>query len=170
MQIRATQPADVAILPSVERSAGAAFRQIPELAWIADDDVQSPERHLQLLAGGAAWVAVDDSDTPIGFLNGERLDGALHIWELAVRAEQQGRGIGRALITHAKQWAVAQALTTVTLTTFRALPWNEPFYHSLGFVTLQPHELSEALRLILAHEIDAGLPGERRCAMRCRPV
>ena len=164
--IRPAQPADAPSLPDIERSAGEAFRQIPDLAWIADDTVQSEERHLQLMEGGAAWVAVDATDVPVGFLSGELLDGNLHIWELAVASDHQRRGIGRRLLDRAKHWAAQRNLAAVTLTTFRELPWNEPFYRSQGFATLLPGELTQTLRDVLASEIDAGLPAERRCAMR----
>jgi GNAT superfamily N-acetyltransferase len=152
----------------MERSAGEAFRQIPDLAWIADDTVQSEERHLQLIEGGTAWVAVGATGVPVGFLCGELLDGNLHIWELAVASDYQRRGIGRRLLDRAKHWAAQRNIAELTLTTFRDIPWNEPFYRSQGFATLLPGELTQTLRDVLASEIDAGLPAERRCAMRYR--
>jgi len=164
--IRPAEPADAPSLPDIERSAGEAFRQIPDLAWIADDAVQSEERHLQFIGGGTAWVAVDAMDVPVGFLCGELLDGNLHIWELAVANDHQRQGIGRRLLDRAKDWAARRNLVAVTLTTFRDVPWNEPFYRSEGFATLLPGELTQTLREVLASEIDAGLPAERRCAMR----
>jgi GNAT superfamily N-acetyltransferase len=164
--IRPATPQDAPFLPDIERSAGEAFRQVPDLAWIADDAVLSEERHLQLMEGGAAWVAVHAADVPVGFLSGEVLDGNLHIWELAVSSDHQQRGVGRALIARAKQWAAQRNLSAITLTTFREIPWNEPFYHSEGFRTLGSGELSQTLRGILADEVEAGLPAERRCAMR----
>lgn len=164
--IRPAEPADAPSLPAIERSAGEAFRHIPELAWIADDTVQSEERHLQLMEGGTAWVAVDAMDAPVGFLGGEVLDGNLHIWELTVASNHQQRGIGRGLLHRAKDWAALRNLAAITLTTFRDVPWNEPFYRSEGFATLLRGELSQTLREMLASEIAAGLPAERRCAMR----
>ena len=41
-------------------------------------------------------MAADEPDEPIGFLSAEPVGGDLHIWELAVRLEHQGHGIGRA--------------------------------------------------------------------------
>jgi GNAT superfamily N-acetyltransferase len=164
--IRPAKAADAAFLPDIERSAGEAFRHFPGLAWIADDAVQSEQSHLRFIEGGAAWVSVDAADVPIGFLCGEMLHDNLHIWELAVAHDHQGRGIGRRLLDQSKQWAAQRKLAAITLTTFRAVPWNEPFYRSEGFVTLLPEELTQTLRDILASEIEAGLPAERRCAMR----
>jgi hypothetical protein len=61
-------------------------------------------------------------------------------------------------------WARRAGLAAVTLTTFRAIPWNAPFYRSLGFVVLTADTISERLAAILADETARGF--EDRCAMR----
>ncbi len=93
---------------------------------------------------------------------------SLHVWELAVRQDRQGRGIGRRLIARAIDQARDLELSSVTLTTFRHVPWNEPFYAKLGFDTLPVAESGPRLESILAREVAQGLPGDRRCAMRLR--
>lgn len=165
-RIRPTREDEAEILPGIERSAGRLFLQIPELAWIADDDVQSVEDHLKAIAQGASWVAVDDGGAPMGFLSAEVVDDELHIWELAVRYPSQGSGLGRALVSEALAAARQRGLAAVTLTTFRDLSWNEPFYQRLGFKTLDPGQAGERLNMILRTEADRGIPIERRCAMR----
>ncbi|MGQ9425205.1 GNAT family N-acetyltransferase [Gilvimarinus sp. F26214L] len=164
--VRKAAAADASLLPDIERSAGKAFLTIPDLAWIAEDDVQPLDRHLELIAGGNSWVAVDEGDAPIGFLSAERIGDRLHIWELAVLHECQGRGIGRALLGEAVESARSQGCLAVTLTTFRDLRWNQPFYESVGFRMLGGGEIPADLQAILDREIANGLPGEKRCAMR----
>lgn len=163
--IRPATSTDASLLPAIEQSAGQTFRQIPDLAWIADDSNQPVERHLALIAHGVAWVAVDLADTPVGFLNGEILHGALHIWEMSVHKDHQGKGIGRALMGQARKWAMEKQLSFITLTTFRDVAWNEAFYKSLGFVTLEEDQITIGLRKVLDDEVRDGLPGEKRCAM-----
>ncbi|UNI16963.1 hypothetical protein JDV02_003345 [Purpureocillium takamizusanense] len=167
--IRPATLADAPLLPAIERSAGQAFTQIPSLAWIASDEPQSEQRHLQLIRRGVSWVAVDERDddaAPIGFLNGEVLDGNLHIWEMSVHEKHQAKGVGRSLMNEAKSWSDRRGLSGVTLTTFRDVPWNERFYKALGFVTLEGAEVTPALQKILDDEARNGLPRDRRCAMR----
>ncbi|MGH6807205.1 MAG: GNAT family N-acetyltransferase [Ensifer adhaerens] len=164
--IRLTREDDAPALPDIERSSGEAFRSVPELAWIADDDVQSVDAHLDFVRTGLSWVAVDNRDHPLGFLCAEISDGALHIWQLAVRHERQGLGLGRALIAAAIAHAFDRSLAEVTLTTFRELAWNERFYRKLGFLTLDEEGLDARLSQILVKEATYGLPAERRCAMR----
>lgn len=167
--IRSTRPEDTPNLPAIEQSAGELFRTIPELAWIADGDNLSAQRHLELLAGGACWVAETGEDMLAAFLSAEVTEDALHIWELSVLREHHRKGIGRALMAQAIMFAGEQDISCVTLTTFRGVPWNEPMYKRFGFRTLSPGECDQRLEAILDREIVAGLPAERRCAMRLRP-
>ncbi len=164
-RIRPTTAADIALLPDVERSAAESFRQIPGLAWIADDGVTPESDHAELMAAGTSWVALAAGE-PVGFLAAEVIGCELHIWELAVRQDQQGRGLGRALVQAAVDGAADRGLAAVTLTTFREVPWNQPFYEKIGFSTLPADAAGERMAAVLRSEVEQGLPGERRCAMR----
>ena len=166
IKIEIADTSDAQFLPDIERSSGEAFRHLPSLAWIADDDVQSLERHLELIELGQAWVARSDQGI-VGFLSAERFVNSLHIWQMAVHSDFQKKGIGRALIVQAKQAAASAGLTNLTLTTFRHVAWNEPFYASCGFRTLKPNDLCERLKATLDAEERAGLPLDQRRAMSC---
>lgn len=54
----------------------------------------------------------------------------------------------------------------MTLTTFRDVPWNAPFYARRGFELLDDTTIGERLQTILEKEAGHGLPRARRCAMR----
>ena len=45
--LRPTRIDDVAALPAIERAAGQRFRDVPELAWLADSEVISVEDRLR---------------------------------------------------------------------------------------------------------------------------
>ncbi|MGX9144573.1 GNAT family N-acetyltransferase [Mesorhizobium sp. 128a] len=164
--IRIARDADAEALPSIEQSAGEAYREIEELAWIADDDNQTVERHRELIAKGTSWVATDASDRPVAFLSAEIQDDTLHIWELAVRLDRQRSGIGRALLEEAIADAMRRRLVALTLTTFRDVIWNAPFYQKLDFQVLDGAQAGERLRQVLRREVEHGMPASRRCAMR----
>ncbi len=166
--IRPARDHDVPLLPGIERNSGGIFRQVPGLAWIADDAVQSEEQHRALIADGLALVAEEQGAGVVGFLNGAVTPDALHLWQLAVHGDWQRRGIGRALIEAAERHAAGLGLSALTLTTFRDVPWNEPYYRRLGFVTLDGADLGPRLRAVLESEGRAGMPLARRCAMRKR--
>ncbi|WP_353860265.1 GNAT family N-acetyltransferase [Azospirillum formosense] len=166
IRIRPATPCDAPALPGIERSSGTIFRQWAGLEWIADDDVQSEERHHTLIADGVAFVAELPGHGPAAFLNGSVTPDALHIWQVAVHRDRQGQGLGRQLIDAAQGYAVDHGVPSLTLTTFRAVPWNEPYYRRLGFVTLDDGQLGPRLRAVLDAEKQAGLPIAQRCAMR----
>jgi GNAT superfamily N-acetyltransferase len=164
--IRIAQDPDAEALPDIEQSAGEAYRWIEELAWIADDDNQTVDRHRELIAKGTCLVAVEHDDRPVAFLSAEIQDDTLHIWELAVRLDRQRLGIGRALLEMAIANARQGRLVALTLTTFRNVIWNAPFYQKLGFRVLDDAQAGERLRQVLRREVEHGMPASRRCAMR----
>ncbi|WP_411033278.1 GNAT family N-acetyltransferase [Shinella sp. BYT-45] len=164
--VRPARQEEVETLRRIERSAAQAFRLVEAFSWIATDDVQSAERHLDLIGKGTNWVATADGDHPVGFLSAEIAGPELHIWEISVGHLYQGFGIGRRLIRHAVDEAAERGLDAVTLTTFRTIPWNCPFYERLGFRTLDEAELSQRLRDVLDEEAEHGLQRDTRCAMR----
>ncbi|WP_040485064.1 GNAT family N-acetyltransferase [Lutibaculum baratangense] len=166
--IRHASLRDADELPEIERSSGEIYRGVPGLEWIADDDVQSAELHRRLITEGVAFVAEEELRGRVGFLNGELAPDGLHIWQLAVHPACQRRGIGRRLIEAAETLAASRGANALTLTTFRDVPWNEPYYRRLGFRTLPASEVGSRLRLILQKERQGGLPMDRRCAMMKR--
>lgn len=163
--IRLATEEDAAALPDIERSAGAAFLAILGLEWVAGDAVMSGAHHQIYIDDGTVWIALSGSRR-IGFVTTARHGDALHIVELSVESGYQGHGVGRRLLETAKTYAADNGLPALTLTTFRELPFNEHFYHKLGYRTLGSQELSQRLADTLQAEIDSGLPGDRRCAMR----
>jgi GNAT superfamily N-acetyltransferase len=162
VNIRPATVVDTVLFPAIERSSGELFRSLPDLAWIADDDIMSAETHQRHLATGIVLSAFDN-DCCVGFISAERFRSALHIWQMAVEISHQRQGIGKLLLTRLQQMA---GELPVTLTTFRDVAWNAPFYAALGFETIAESELSDRLRKILQDEAAHGIPIDRRVAMR----
>ncbi len=164
MTIRLARPGDLAMLASVERAAASVFATVG-MVWIADggtlslDDLESWQRD------GTLWVAVDGADVPVGFLAAHEFDGALFIAELDVVPEQQGRGLGRLLLQAAHDYARAQGYSAMTLTTYRDIAWNGPFYKRFGFMELQPGPEFPRHAAKLAAETAAGHDPAQRCMM-----
>ena len=162
--IRLATKHDAAALPEIEQSAGSLFRTLPELSWIADEPIGEPDEFLPLIEAGTVWVAEVEGAGIVGELRANIAGDALHILELAVSHAFQQRGIGRALIVAAQVWARTRGLHALTLTTFRHVAWNAPFYARYGFVELSDAELDQRLAAILRSEAEHGLPN--RCAMQ----
>ncbi len=164
--IRPAAKDDAVELPDVERSAGQSFLAIPDLAWIAADAVMQVEDHAPRIRDGTTWVAEQRDSRIVGFLSAQRFHDALHVWELAVSREYQRRGIGTRLLEAATEWAAAHGVGRLVLTTFRDVPWNQPYYQRQGFAVLEPSIMEARLVKVLEDEVKSGLEGSRRCAMQ----
>ena len=164
--LRQARIEDVAALPGLEQSAGELFRTLPDLAWLADAGNLDEARYRQLVAGGWCWVAEDDTGRPCAFLAAEPVADELHVCELGVALAHQRQGIGSALLQAAIAMATRHGFRAITLTTFADVAWNAPAYERMGFRRLAATELGQHLQAVLHREIEAGLPGDRRCAMR----
>ena len=163
--VRPTRATDIAQLPVVERSAAQAFISLPAFAWLAQAPVIDAALHRQFLAQGRSLVAVQEGAVA-GFLLFEPVDDALFIAELSVRRDRQGQGVGRRLLAAAAARAGSDGAAAVTLTTFRHVPWNAPFYARLGFTVVEEEALTPGLKQKLEEEEAHGLARELRCAMR----
>jgi len=164
--MRRARARDAELLPAVEHSAGTLFASWSALAWIAEGEDLPVERYREVIAKDTSWVTVDADDRPLAFLIASVEDDALHIWELGVHRNHQRQGIGRMLLAEAIAEARRRELRAVTLTTFRNVPWNEPFYAAHGFERPSGAALGERLERALREDAERGLPAHTRCAMR----
>jgi GNAT superfamily N-acetyltransferase len=165
MRIRAVHVDELSLLQDIERAAGQSFRDIgmPE---IADDEPLSLDELAGYRRAGAAWVAVDDTDAPVGYLIAEPVEGNLHVEQVSVHPGHARRGVGRRLLEHAAQHAAVLGMPALTLTTFTEVPWNAPYYARLGFRLLDDGALAPGLRKIREQEAAHGLDRWPRCCMR----
>lgn len=164
MLIRLARQEDPPKLAAIERSAASLFRDVG-LDWIADGDTMQPDLLIAMCRSGSVWVAVDDADEPVGFLAAYPLDEQFHISEISVARSHQRRGIGAALIAAATDYARTQNFRSLTLTTYRDVPWNGPFYTALGFVEIDASAAGPEHQRKLRTEAEAGHDVSRRCVM-----
>src|SRR4029453_621395 len=130
------------------------------------NETTSPEDLLAAQRNGHLWVARAD-DVPVGFAHVEVLEPAVaHLEEIDVHPDHGRRGLGTRLVTAICAWAVTAGYRSVTLTTFRDVPWNMPFYERLGFEIVTAEALSPALQAIVRDETRRGLDPTRRVVMQ----
>jgi GNAT superfamily N-acetyltransferase len=155
---------DLPLLPAIELAAARL------LTGHAPESVLTETTPLELLKVAQArdrlWVALAN-DVPVGFAHVELLEPTLaHLEEIDVHPEHGQRGLGKRLVMAVCAWAAAAGYRGVTLTTFRDVPFNMPFYGRLGFDVIPPEELSAVLRKVVEDETHRGLDPARRVVMR----
>lgn len=162
--LRLARPEDAELMPAIEAAASVAFADDPDLADLDFDDGWEPPELARLIRKGHCLVS-HVGDEMAGFLVSEPFSRELHIWEMDVHPRFQKRGIGAGLIRAAQIDARNSGFRALTLTTFRDLAWNGPFYARLGFDEVTALDAHPRLAGELANEVDDGLPADRRCAM-----
>ena len=165
MRIRPARATELDRLRDIERDAGQAFAEIgmPE---IADDEPPSVSELEEFVSLGRAWVATNMDDVPVAYLLSAVVDGAAHVEQVSVSPACRGRGIGAALIDQLSGVARRDRRPWVTLTTFRDVPWNAPYYARLGFTILGSAQWGPELAALMEFEA-LHIPGDwPRVAMR----
>jgi GNAT superfamily N-acetyltransferase len=145
LSIRDARSDEFASLRGIEFEADRLFETVGIGPFVNDDaEDHFSQAALVLVAG----------EPPVGFVCVEVVDGVPHIWQLAVHPDHGRQGLGRALVNAVCRWARRQQFDAITLTTYRDVPWNGPFYESLGFVAMDT--LTPELTRIRAHERAVG--------------
>jgi GNAT superfamily N-acetyltransferase len=162
-QIRSASPLDLDSLTDLEVEAGQVFHSVG-MSEVADD-VPDQEALRRSQGLGLIWVAEQHGEIA-GYIVAAVLDGNAHIGQVSVAPAYARQGIGRLLINHVEDWGRSNSRPATTLTTFRDVQWNGPYYETLGYRELAGSEIGSEVLREMEHE--ASLPGidaSRRCAM-----
>lgn len=152
-------------LREIEDEAGTIFSGL----GLIDEalDVSLSQDDLARLVGmGQVWVGCLEHGLPVGMVIASVREGAVYVEEMDVLPGHGRRGLGARLLASVCAWAHAQGHAAVTLSTFRDVPWNGPFYRKHGFRDLQLAEWTPGMRAIREKEARHGLCVEARVFMR----
>lgn len=152
MEIRPAALSEFALLPAIEADADAAFELLDPPFPTADFPQPGTAEDF-----AAAFHIMVAGRPPVGFARLEIVDGQAHLEQLAVSLEHARQGIGRALVAAAKAWAREAGFTAMTLTTFKDVPFNAPFYASCGFEELPPGHWGPDLVALRQRQAATGL-------------
>lgn len=162
--LRLARLRDAEAMPAIEAAAGKLFETVEEGDGIAGTHTLPIDRLQRYIRKGHCLVAHSNNQLA-GFLVNEPFGRELHIWEMDVHPDFQQCGMGAGLLRACMIDARNSGFRALTLTTFRDVPWNGPFYTRLGFEEVTALDAHPRLAGELAVEADHGLPVEQRCAM-----
>jgi GNAT superfamily N-acetyltransferase len=163
-KIRFARIEELPLLAQIEKSAAVLFLDTP-YAFLANDEPLSLDFVQQRFQAGQVWVAVEKQDVVVGFAITQEVDDTIYLQEMDVDPAHGRRGLGAALVETVCTWAKLQRYKAISLSTFRDLPWNAPFYAKLGFRILDESELSIGFQQIRQQEQADGLPIADRVMM-----
>ena len=148
--MRAAGPAEWSQLRSLE---AAADRRFADLQMAVGPPAEESElaAHDQVLVLGTPAVGAAMLDL---------LDGHAYLAQLAVHPDHGRRGLGRALVEASCAWAAGRGSDSLTLITYRDVPFNGPFYRSAGFVEVP------VLTWLTGRWAEEGRRGRRRAGTR----
>jgi GNAT superfamily N-acetyltransferase len=129
IEIREASPNDLVSLPELEERSDTLFASLGIGPLAPPGSIDALSEALIVLVSG---------QPPEGFARVDLVAGGAHLEQLSVDVEHMRKGIGRALVRAACQWARDGGYREITLATYRDVPWNGPFYESEGFVESGP--------------------------------
>lgn len=163
-RVRIALPDDIEPMRALERRAAQKFREIG-YDFCADGPVRDAAEHLRTMRDGVTFIA-DAGGALAGFAMVEPLDGESHLIEIDVDPAHQGKGLGKQLVAAAENWARQKGFDGLTLTTYRDVAWNAPYYAGLGFAVIEPGPERRGLLETMSKEAAWGFAFAPRVAMR----
>ncbi|HEX7078003.1 MAG TPA: GNAT family N-acetyltransferase [Candidatus Eisenbacteria bacterium] len=164
-RVELAQVSHAGALPAIELAAATLFPEEDLPASLREQAIPV-SMYREAAEAGRLWVAVAESGEPVGFAIVTIVDGCAHVFELDVHPAHGRRGLGTRLLRAVADWAAARGYPAVTLTTFRHLPWNAPFYARFGFREIPEARLGPELRALFEQEVARGLERTKRVVMR----
>jgi GNAT superfamily N-acetyltransferase len=164
--IAPAQPKHLKALAGIELSAATLLQGYAPASVLAETTPEEEFRKAQ--EEGRLWVALAD-EIPVGFALVEMLDADRpHLQEMDVLPEHGCCGLGTALLQAVLEWTRRSGYAEITLTTFRTVSWNMPFYSQHGFKEIYADGLRADLKSIVLNEAKRGLDPKARVVMRYR--
>lgn len=174
--LRLARPDDVPALLELERRADERFRDVdmcglcamPERAPASLADAIRRDEAAVVPGTSGTTNPAEPSGEPdlIASVQWHGMPDSVHVDQLCVDPIATGNRWGAALLDAVSFVAGSRGLRTLTLTTFRDVPWNAPYYPRLGWRPIDDDARPAWLVDLMAHEHDAGLGAWPRVAMQ----
>lgn len=164
--IRAGEIRDIEALQALDVRASHLFEPTGLIEFPEAGPEPIPESELlNGISTGWLFVVIWEPEKPVGFAYCTQKRSHLYLDQISVDPFHGRRGLGSALIETVVSGAEREGLNSVILSTFRDVPWNGPFYSSLGFTEIPRRRYvswMQKLEAIQAETMDVTL----RCFMQ----
>lgn len=155
---------EIETIRALERASAQRFVGLMD-ALAADEPSPAAVLAVRILDGGlvVATQGRGEGETIAGFVMFRRVERRAYVEQLDVLPAFEGRRIGAALLDEVAARARADGLEGLSLSTFRDVPWNAPYYRRLGFVEVD--RLTPGMAEIREEHLARGLDEDARVFM-----
>jgi len=162
IQIRPARADEIAAVRDIERVSASRFLGT-DRAELADDEPTDAATLARRAEAGGLLVAAD-GNAPIAFVMFREVEACAYVEQIDVLPSHARRGVGANLLDAVAQIARERGLAALTLSTFRDVPFNAPYYARLGFAVVD--DLTPGMAEIRAEHEARGLDEATRVFMR----
>ena len=160
--IRSARVDEIERVRDIERISATRFLG-GDRAWLAQDEPTDAATLAARIGEGGLLVAAD-GEVPVAFVMFRPLEGCAYVEQIDVAPSHARRGIGAGLLDAVADLARARGWPALTLSTFKDVPFNAPYYARLGFVEVAA--LTPGMAQIRAEHEARGLDETARVFMR----
>lgn len=132
---------DIPFLITVDKAAAELFAPTGLIHDDALYDNVPAEAFEAAIEANHAFAVRRPDGMAVGFTLTSLRGSGLYLDQISVDPTHGRQGLGRALMVNVLKEAESRQLPCVTLSTFRDLPWNGPFYATMGFKEISPIRL-----------------------------
>ena len=159
---RAAHPGEIDTLRALEQASAQRFVGLMD-ALAADDPTPAAALAGRIAAGGV--IVATDGEAVVAFVLFRTVEDHAYVEQIDVLPSHAGRRIGAALLDMVAGRARAAGLKGLSLSTFKAVPWNAPYYRGLGFSEVADTALTPGMRAIREAHVARGLDETARVFM-----
>jgi len=160
--IRPARADEIDRVRDIERISASRFLGT-DRAELADDEPTDAATLAARIGQGGLLVAVD-AQVPAAFVMFREVEGCAYVEQIDVLPSHARRGIGADLLEAVAKLARARGWPALTLSTFKDVPFNAPYYARLGFEEVGA--LTPGMSEIRAEHEARGLDETTRVFMR----
>jgi GNAT superfamily N-acetyltransferase len=164
--VRAAARPELQTIQTIERASAQRFLGVMD-AVANDEPSPLPLLDARREAGGllVAEFQAGGASALAGFVIFRPLEESLYVEQIDVLPDFGRQRIGATLIDAVADQARNMGLARLTLSTFRDIPWNAPYYRKLGFADLDGQALSPGLAAVRYDHLARGLDENARVFM-----
>lgn len=153
---------EIQTVRALERASAQRFVGLMDA--LAKDEPTPVQVLAARIKTGGLIVAVE-GETVAGFVMFRPVEDRAYVEQIDVLPAFAGHRIGAALLDAVAGRARAAGFAGLSLSTFRAAPWNAPYYRRLGFAEVADAALTPGMLAIRAEHLARGLDEDARVFM-----